>query len=374
MEKGADCFELFNRVEMQNMSPRLHYLDNLRIMAFGMLIVFHTLKLFTPEGWGILLTPIPWAKFTAEIISSWRLPLLFFISGAAFTISIKNGEILSRTAKKVLPILIFGTPFFVGVATFLHDKYTNADAVLWSHWAQYFQNFIAGKLSWLHFWYLGYVLIFAAVHQIGHKINKILQFEASQNSLFVLLGFAVITSLLNEAFLRPYFPVKRNFYSDIASVISFGCYYIGGVVAMQREDFLRVSSSLLLPITGAAVLAMTVHFSGTGMPMPITKTITAWLVVFCLNCIFYRLINIKLRITTDLNAKILDIYAVHQVALLLAVFVTTNLTDGAFRVFAVLLLGCEISYFVAVCKEMIVMLFTSKRRNGRSPNQTPSKF
>jgi fucose 4-O-acetylase-like acetyltransferase len=126
---------------------RLHYLDNMRAMAFSMMLLFHTLKLFAPEGWGIHLTYLPGAQLGAEIISSWRLPLLFFISGAAFSISIKRKNIFTRTAKKLLPMLIIGTPILVATANYLHERYTNPDAVLWSYFATYFGNVLKGQLS-----------------------------------------------------------------------------------------------------------------------------------------------------------------------------------------------------------------------------------
>jgi hypothetical protein len=109
---------------------RLHYLDNMRAMAFSMMLLFHTLKLFAPEGWGIHLTYLPGAQL-----------------GAAFSISIKRKNIFTRTAKKLLPMLIIGTPILVATANYLHERYTNPDAVLWSYFATYFGNVLKGQLS-----------------------------------------------------------------------------------------------------------------------------------------------------------------------------------------------------------------------------------
>jgi glucans biosynthesis protein C len=334
---------------------RLHYLDNMRAMAFSMMLLFHTLKLFSPEGWGIHLTPLPGSHLTAEIITNWRLPLLFFISGAAFSISITRQNVFTRTAKKLLPMLIIGTPILVATANYLHERYTNPNTVLWSHFTLYFENVRKGNLSWYHLWYLGYILFFVAVHQLVHDIAKKFDLKlASTHLIYIVL--IIIVSLLNEALLRPYFPVRRNFFNDIASLISFACYYLVGAIVIHRRDFLSRNAELVWPLSAMSLLAMVVHFAFSPLPLPITKTIVAWTAIFGLNGLFYRFANVKLAMTTVLHNKLMDIYVIHQLTLLTAVFITVQLTDGLWRICAIFIIGYALAYMAGLAKSYVKFL------------------
>jgi glucans biosynthesis protein C len=335
---------------------RLHYLDNMRAMAFSMMLLFHTLKLFAPEGWGIHLTPLPGAQLSAEIISSWRLPLLFFISGAAFSISIKRQNIFTRTAKKLLPMLIIGTPILVASANYLHERYTNPDAVLWSHFTTYFRNVLKGQLSWYHLWYLGYILFFVTVHQLVHDFTKRIGLVLKPKNLACVFVFLITISFVNEAFLRPYFPVKRNFFNDIASLVSFACYYMVGIIVMHRRDFLTRNAALAWPLSVLALIAMAIHFEVSPLPLPITKTIVAWTVIFGLNGFFCRYVNSKLTLTTVLHNKLMEIYVIHQLTLLTAVFITTQFTDGFLKICAIFILGYALAYLAALAKSYVKVL------------------
>ncbi|WP_296509942.1 acyltransferase family protein [Rhodoferax sp.] len=339
---------------------RLHYLDNMRAMAFSMMLLFHTLKLFAPEGWGIHLTPLPGAQLGAEVISSWRLPLLFFISGAAFSISIKRQNISTRTAKKLLPMLIIGTPILVATANYLHQRYTNPDAVLWTYFTTYFGNILKGQLSWYHLWYLGYILFFVTVHQLVNDLTKKFGLVIKPKYVAYVFVFLIIISFVNETFLRPYFPVKRNFFSDIASLVSFACYYTVGIIVMQRRDFLTRNAALAWPLSVLALIAMSIHFEFSPLPLPITKTFVAWTVIFGLNGLFYRYVNIKLALTTALHNKLMEIYVIHQLTLLTAVFITTELTDGFLKICAIFILGYALAYLAALAKSYVKVWFKQK--------------
>ena len=339
-----------------NVSTRLHYLDNMRAMAFSMMLLFHTLKLFAPEGWGIYLTPLPGAHLAAEIITSWRLPLLFFISGSAFSISIRRQNIFTRTAKKLLPMLIIGAPILVATANYLHDRYTNPDAVIWSHFSRYFENVLKGNLSWYHLWYLGYILFFVSIHQLVHDIAEKIGLVLAPKYLGYILAVLISISFVNEAWLRPYFPVKRNFVSDIASLVSFSCYYMVGVMVIHRRDFLTRNAALAWPLLLLALMAMVVHFSLLPQPLPISKTLVAWAVIFGLNGLFYRYVNVKLSFTTALHNKLMEIYVIHQLTVLTAVFSTIQLTDGFFKICTIFVIAYVLAYLAGLVKSHVKSL------------------
>lgn len=332
---------------------RLNYMDNMRAFAFSMMLLFHTFKLFTPQGWGIHLTPIPGAHFAAEFISSWRLPILFFISGSAFSISIRSKNIFNRTAKKLLPMLLIGTPILVSFANFLHDRYTDPDTALWPYFRIYISNLLSGKFSWYHLWYLGYILFFVAVHQLLHSIRGRIRLRSIFSNVPFVLALLIFVTLINETYLRPIFPLRRNFYSDIASIISFSCFYIAGAATVHRIDLLKKSATLLTPLLILAMASVALHFVILDRPTHVTRMLVSWTVVFAANGLFIKFLNIKFKLTTLLHEKLMEIYVIHQITILAAVFMTIHLNDGYLKILIIFISAFVLAYVAGVAKSVI---------------------
>lgn len=335
---------------------RLSYIDNLRVLAFTTMVFYHACKLFSPEGWGIFLTPMPWAKLSAEIISSWRLPLLFFISGSALSLSIKKQNIAKRFAKKFLPLLIIGTPLLVSAADFLADLHTNPNASFGLHLKEYFVNVSRGHLSWYHLWYLGYILVFVVIHQFIHDHIRLSLPRIQLNPMFVM-WVLIAFSLISELYLRPFFPVKRDFIHDWASIIQFACYYCAGILVINTPKMLYDLERVKLWMLVAAGLFLYIRFSDTGIPVAYTKVAVAWSVVFSLNGLFQSYLNFKNKFTIELHSRMLDIYAIHQVTLLFAAILTVAMVDSPFKVFFIFFLGFGFAYILAVSKRQVKNLY-----------------
>lgn len=252
------------------MPQRLSYIDNLRVVAFTFMVVFHAFKLFSPEGWHIQHTPMDWAKLSAEIISSWRLPLLFFISGSALSLSIRKQNIATRSAKKLLPLLIVGPPILVSAANYLADLHLNAQASYWFHLNQYFSNMLKGNLSWYHLWYLGYILFFAVIHQ---WIYDRIRFRGANWHVnpWLILSLLILLTLFNEWLLRPHFPVRRDFFHDLASIVTFACFYGAGILVIHFPVVLEGIQRGKFALLFASFVFIFIHFNPIGLPFFLTK-------------------------------------------------------------------------------------------------------
>ena len=93
-----------------NTSQRLYHVDWIRILAFMLLIIFHASLPFTVFPWEVkdrdqstALSSIIWW------LHQWRLPLLFFISGAGIHFSLQRRTTLQfmgeRTVRLFVPLL-----------------------------------------------------------------------------------------------------------------------------------------------------------------------------------------------------------------------------------------------------------------------------
>jgi hypothetical protein len=97
----------------RELPAREHGLDALRVFAFGLLIVYHSCLAYVSWPWvindpggGRALEPVLVA------INRWRLPLLFFVSGAAATLSLRRRTWLEFAHERAQRLFL---PLGVGV-------------------------------------------------------------------------------------------------------------------------------------------------------------------------------------------------------------------------------------------------------------------
>ena len=111
-------------------AERRYDIDWLRVIAIGLLLVYHIGIVFQP--WGVFIGFIQsdqpleslWAPMS--MLNIWRIPLLFFVSGMGVFFSIRSRNwkqlILERTRRILLPFL-FGMVAIVPAHIFLWQQY-----------------------------------------------------------------------------------------------------------------------------------------------------------------------------------------------------------------------------------------------------------
>ncbi|MFC2086331.1 acyltransferase family protein [Bacteroidota bacterium] len=134
-------------------TKRRYDIDWLRVIAIGLLLIYHITIGFQP--WGVFIKFIQsnnsleslWIPMA--MLNVWRIPLLFFVSGmgVCFAIRKRNWKqlVLERTKRIFIPFL-FGVFTIVPIHLFLWQKYYNQDIV-------YSPN--AG-----HLWFLANIFIY----------------------------------------------------------------------------------------------------------------------------------------------------------------------------------------------------------------------
>ena len=117
---------------------RRYDVDWLRVMALGLLIIYH-----------IAVTFQPWANFIAFIqsqqslefiwifmglINIWRIPLLFIISGMGVCFAMRNRNwksLIKDRAKRILLPLIFGSLCIVPIQFIIFQSFNNMELAYW---------------------------------------------------------------------------------------------------------------------------------------------------------------------------------------------------------------------------------------------------
>lgn len=218
-------------------STRLVELDWLRVLVFGLLILYHIGMLYT-EGWGWHYKSHYSSEFLANIMlwsNQWRMSLLFFISGAALSFLLAKypgwSFIRHRVPLLLLP-LIFGMLVIVVPQVYVEANSKNLIPVtnFWHFWFLYLDQTSAEfapyktlgsmHLTWNHLWFLPYILayslIFWCLNPLLHKpeIKELFAKITRHLSLSLLVITPILGFYLIAFFLYKDHPVTHNFIDD----------------------------------------------------------------------------------------------------------------------------------------------------------------
>ena len=156
------------------MTTTRHYgMDWLRIGAFGLLIFYHIGMYFVPWGWHVkIAAPMDWVQIPIMATNSWRLPLLFLVSGyasaALFAKTEEAGAFMrSRSARLLIP-LAFGIVVIIPVQPWIElvtqHGYAHGFAHFWLY--DYFRfGTLEGIVlpTWQHLWFVVYLYVYTAL-------------------------------------------------------------------------------------------------------------------------------------------------------------------------------------------------------------------
>ena len=169
---------------MNSTEQRLHYIDWIRVLAFGSLILFHCLVPFTSFNWEIKNpTSSEWIDRIVIWLHQWRLPLLFFISGVGVRFSLKKRSVgrftWERTHRLLIPLafaMFFITPVQV-YFEWLQDG--RIQPGYWQFWPSVweFLPYPDGSLTWSHMWFVAYLFVFTLLLLPVFASSKIKWFD-----------------------------------------------------------------------------------------------------------------------------------------------------------------------------------------------------
>ena len=137
-------------------TERRHDIDWLRVIAIGLLLIYHIAIVFQP--WAMFVGFIRsdelleglWKPMT--ILNVWRIPLLFYVSGMGlyFAMCKRNWrQLLLERAKRILLPFLFGIAAITPLHMFIFQKYYNLPLGYYPHMG--------------HLWFLGNIFAYVIV-------------------------------------------------------------------------------------------------------------------------------------------------------------------------------------------------------------------
>ena len=144
-------------------------LDWLRVIAFALLILYHSGMAWSGWGWHINSPEnLPWLTEAMRFTNRWRIPLIFMVSGGAIVLALgqRRPDVFARDrVRRLLLPLVFGILVIVPPQVYIERHSSGQFAGSFLEWLPqaYVGIYPKGNLSWNHLWFVGYVLILTFV-------------------------------------------------------------------------------------------------------------------------------------------------------------------------------------------------------------------
>ncbi len=379
------------------MNARLYYIDWLRVIAFGLLFVFHTLRLFDTYPWHLKNNETSiFFNYIIEFMHSWRMYIIFFVSGAGtyFAIKSKRENFLNGRLKRLIIPYIFGIVILIPPQKFF-------EAVQQSGYEENFFSFLMllpqsmlnvnfdWNLIWTgyfgyHLWYLLYLfiqtLLFLPLFSYMLK-NEIKVCELSNKFLwsFFKFWYIIIPFIILEFLLRPVFPEYLN-WADFAI---FSLYFFLGFLSQINRKVISFIERhayrfLLLAISCWSFYLLNKNVLDNISVPEYTLNFFLSIILKNLNSLSWVLAFIGLgkkfldfnhRYLTDLNQGILPFYILHQTIIIFVGFyiVPLNLTMAEKFIFVFLAsLIVTIGLYQVIWRNSFLRFFFGMKSNKKN--------
>lgn len=213
-------------------TERRYDIDWLRVIAIGLLLIYHIAIAFQP--WGVFIgfiqndEPLETIWIPMSMLNIWRIPLLFFVSGMGVWFAIQRRDwkqLLLERSKRILVPLLFGMAAIVPLHVFI--------------WQDYYSQELKYIFNPAHLWFLGnifiYVLVLSPIFLLlkNNENGKIQLFikkliGGSFGLLIITLLFVLEAEILKPENFEVYAMTTHGFFIGLVAFISgFCCVYAG---------------------------------------------------------------------------------------------------------------------------------------------------
>ena len=318
---------------------RRYDIDWLRVIAIGLLLIYHIAIAFQP--WGVFIgfiqnsESLDWLWIPMSMLNVWRIPLLFFISGMGVFLAIRRRNIrqlLLERSKRILVPFIFGMIAIVPLHIFI--------------WQHYYHQDLGYVFNPGHLWFLGnifvYVLILAPLlfwlkkhpeNWFRRGLNVL--FSHPAGILVIAIPFILEAFLVNPESFELYALTWHGFWLGFAAFFCGYCLMYSGSIFWQSVD---KSRWYFFVVALGMYLIRLVVFNMKSPNILIAIESVLW--VITIFAFAHRNLNRDGKLLRYLSSAAYPVYIVHMVFLYLG---------------SVLLFGLDIP---AVAKLALLVIFT----------------
>lgn len=342
------------------MKDRMYELDWLRVLAFGILIFYHIGMLFVAD-WGFHYKSQYTSEFLQNImllVNRWRLPLLFLISGIAVRFLLEKVSIFRflwmRNIRLLIP-LAFGVLVIIPPQLYIEMIY-NGDLENISYWQFYqaffnldhpmFEKYQSGILPHMdvnHLWYIRELWWFSILLVILSPLLKMKQVESFVSWLGNSKSYILISlpALILAVFSITVFPDNDE---GIKIARSFSFLLLGYIIGWNQDFWSNLKKHrkvfIIYAILTYGLLIWYYQFMWLGQEIPLVglelglvqffSFLNRWSWILMILAYGSIYLNRPGRLLNYLNEAVYPYYILHQTILIVAAFVLSKYSLGAF--------------------------------------------
>lgn len=361
LQKPSFCIKFVEKTKI--MKNRQYYIDWIRVIAFGLLIFYHSGMFFVSWGWHVKNNVLADGfKIWMGIINPWRLSLLFFVSGVGVSFAMKSrsgAQFIGERTKRLLLPLAFG--MFVIVPPQIYFERLQTHAFLGSY-AEFYPSvfqFIAypkGSFSWHHLWFVAYLWVYSIIATplfLWLRKSPIYQFESEKaKANFLKIILFVLPLAATYWLLKQHWPITHNLTADWYNfVLSFLFFIYGYILGSQlvvwdllekyRIYFIAIAIFLMAFSKSYDALFGAIPEDGIGILIfnGILKMLFIWCTILGTCGFAKHYLNFENRFVKYANQAVYPFYILHQTIIVTIGFYIADWQMGVIPKFAILVIG-----------------------------------
>jgi glucan biosynthesis protein C len=346
---------------------RRYDIDWLRVIAIGLLLIYHTSIAFQPWGFmlGFITNDTPWASLwiPMAMLNVWRIPILFFISGMGVYFTIRNRswkQLLNERARKI------GVPFLFGIFLIVPVQLLISQA--------YYHQGVSYSPGPAHLWFLGnifvYVLLLFPVffylkgNEKGKLVTGIKRILGTPFSLLIAVAaFITETVLVNPMLYELYAMTWHGFFLGLLAFFFGFCFMLGGIsfwnmLLKWRWIFVTISVALYIFRLQAQMKVPDIQLA--------TES-ACW--IFSVFAFGHKYLNRPGKALCYLSEAAYPVYIIHMIFLYLSSSIIFPLdVDVQWKYIIVLMLtvtGCLITYEYIIRRVSLIRMVFGLKPAGK---------
>lgn len=394
---------------IKSKNERKHYIDWLRVLAFGLLFLFHSWRPFDHFPWHIKNEE---QNFIFDMLTmfthGWRMFLIFLVSGAGTWFALRSRKkafVIDRIKRLIVPfifgiLLIIPPQRFYEWIMFADFSGNYLDFLIIYPSQQLDANMGSSLLLWFghlgtHLWFLPFLFVmtlfvlplFKKIQKGQLKFSWLKRIMQSNYGVFIL----VLPMILARVVLKPIYPE----YTDWADFFVYLFPFLYGFLFMSDPEFINIikKKTYLFLVVG---LLSSIYFLYTGSQNPenvqeylhpsfslyhieisIVSMLIAYSWILFFLGFFAKHMNFKHSILVPANISILPIYVLHQSLIIVFGYYIVGLELSTFTKF--ISIACTaipasiVLYKLIQTNTILRFLFGLKIKQKKQPDAIQTK-
>jgi len=356
--------------QIKSENERKHYIDWLRVLAFGLLFVFHSWRPFDHFPWHIKNEE---QNFIFDMLTmfthGWRMFLIFLVSGAGTWFAMRSRKkafVMDRIKRLIVPflfgiVLIIPPQRYYEWITFNDFSGSYLDFLSSYPFHQLGANMGSSLLLWFghlgtHIWYLPFLFVMTLFSLPLLKKIQNGQFNFAWLKNLMKSNVGVFILVLPMIFVRVILKPIYSEYTDWADFFVYIFPFIYGFLFMSDQEFIAIAKSKMYLFLSVGIIASSIFlylgsqsaenvqeylhpsFSLYHIQISILSMIIAYSWIMFFLAFFAKHLNFNHSILIPANTSILPIYILHQTLIIVIGFYVVNMDLNIFLKFTIIAL------------------------------------